>query len=94
MHTATIHLARAMQHNRIFLWAPNTIRTPIPEDRKWWQQVHPPTLGYNSNVRSANRVPTCIKHLTSAHHGLLLALRITQTWLTSPRLGHSSDADP
>ena len=37
MHLATIYLATAMQHNRIFLWAPNTNRTPILEERKWWR---------------------------------------------------------
>ena len=35
LHTATIHLAVAMQHGRLFLWLPVRAR-PVPEDRQWW----------------------------------------------------------
>ena len=54
MHTATVHLAVAMQHNRIFLWAPDTSKTPIAEERMWWRETvdahHRPM---NDNVRHA-----------------------------------------
>ena len=44
MHLATIHLATAMQYDRILLWAPNMTRTPIPEDSKWWERFSDPDL--------------------------------------------------
>ncbi len=53
MHLATVHLATAMQHDRVFLWAPSTNRMPIPEDRKWWRPFIDPHLQHmNENVRS------------------------------------------
>ena len=54
MHTATIHLAVAMQHNRIFLWAPDTSETPIAEERMWWREtVDAKHQFQNNNVRCA-----------------------------------------
>ena len=59
MHVATIHLATAMQHGRIFLWAPSTVETPIPEDRQWWQLVLNPRYQHkNDKVRSSVTAPT------------------------------------
>ena len=60
MHLATVHLATAMQHDRVFLWAPNTNRTPILEDRKWWRPFIDPHLQhYNEIVRPCSSMAAC-----------------------------------
>ena len=53
LHTATIHLAVAMQHGRLFLWLPTRHR-PVPEDRQWWKEhVHVNDARLNDMVCSA-----------------------------------------
>jgi hypothetical protein len=66
LHVATIHLATAMQHDRIFLWAPNTKRTPIPEDRNWWRPfVQADAQWLNDNVRSccSGKLLVCARYM-------------------------------
>lgn len=51
LHTATIHLAVALQHGRLFLWLPARDR-PLPEDRQWWKEhVHANDARLNDMVR-------------------------------------------